>query len=132
MPATVVVLMPVPAKSWNEMMVRFVKSNHAGSKRPHQLCIMLSTIVLQFSWEPIASRMRHVSTGRESFKSTFGYLKSMCALKNGHAWLNLGVNRCQQASNLDRNKVLGNKQHFLCTCTVVEVGVTAVKKLQGS
>jgi hypothetical protein len=50
---------------------------------------------------------------KESLKSTLGDLKSVCTLKNGHAWLDLGINRCRQASDLDRNKVLGDKQHFV-------------------
>ncbi len=50
----------------------------------------------------------------ESFKSALGYLKSMCMLKNRHAWLDLGVlTRCQQACDLDGNEVLGDKGYFM-------------------
>jgi hypothetical protein len=49
----------------------------------------------------------------ESFKRALGYLKRVCALKNGHLWLYLGVNRGQKASNLDGNEVLGEKRHFV-------------------
>jgi hypothetical protein len=51
----------------------------------------------------------------ESPKSALGNLKSMSMLKNGHAWLNLGINRCQQASSLDRNKVLGTTSQLSST-----------------
>ncbi len=50
---------------------------------------------------------------RESFECTLGYLKSVCVLKSRHTWLNLGVNGGQDASNLDGNEVLGDKQHFV-------------------
>jgi hypothetical protein len=50
---------------------------------------------------------------RETFEHTLGYLKSVCVLKNGHTWLDLGVNGGQEASNLDGNEVLGDKQHFV-------------------
>ncbi len=49
----------------------------------------------------------------KSFEHALGYLKSMCALKNGHTWLNLGVNGGQKVSNLDSNEVLGDKQYFV-------------------
>ncbi len=49
----------------------------------------------------------------ESLESALGNLKSMSVLKNGLAWFNLGVKRCQQASDQDRKKVLGDKQHFV-------------------
>jgi hypothetical protein len=52
-------------------------------------------------------------------------------LKNGHAWLDLGVNRLGQASNLDFNKVLGTN-NILCTCTVVEGEVIASSLVDGA
>jgi hypothetical protein len=81
------------------------------SKRPRQLCIMPLTTVPQFSWEPCLKNEACID--RESFKHTLGYLRSMCALKNRHTWLDLGVNGVQKSSNLDGNEVLGDKQHFM-------------------
>jgi hypothetical protein len=50
---------------------------------------------------------------RVSFEHALGYLKSLCTLKHGDTWLDLGVNGGRKASNLDGNEVLGDKQPFV-------------------
>jgi hypothetical protein len=50
LPVMVVLLMPVPAELWKEMMARLAKLNHAESKSRRKSLMSPSTVVLQLSW----------------------------------------------------------------------------------
>ncbi len=53
------------------------------------------------------------SISGQGLKSTLDNLKRMGALKNRHAWLNLWVHRCQQATRLNCDKNVRNKWHLV-------------------
>jgi hypothetical protein len=49
---------------------------------------------------------------RKGYKGTLGNLEGMRTFKNGHAQLDLGVTGCRQASNLNRNQILWDKENI--------------------
>ena len=98
--ADTVMMRTALAELWIDWMARLAKSHHASSN------MLPSTWELQLSCVPIASRMRRVSTGRDS--STL-----FIALMNGHRGLDLGVHAGVQTPNLDGYEVTRNEGHLV-------------------